>query len=185
MYIKEIPCTIFGDDIVTILSYICSFNQIIPKIDYESDFLNDSLSGCHSGVHRSRRQRHTARPVRRHQSDRRGSNATIGDAFFQRAEVNGGTGQFPAFLGIDTTGQANQEQAFNTFAPANCLPYDNMGSTHTTAIQLSNVPLVSYDNTLYRQFLLAVDQRRRRRTSLWTRSRYWYRTPAVTRPTPW
>jgi hypothetical protein len=161
------------------------FDQSIPKIDHKTDFLNNARSGCGSGVHQSRRQRHTAHPVRRHQSDRRGSNATIGDAFFQRAEVDGGTGQFPAFLGIDTTGRANQEQAFDTFAPANCLPCDNMASTHTTAIQLNNVPLVSCNNTLYRQFLVAVDQRPRRRTSFWTRSRDWYQTPAVTRPTPW
>ena len=66
-----------------------------------------------------------------------------------------GTGVIDSFLRVQASGSQNSEDGYNT---SNGTPFDDKGGSFTRALDLSEVPIVNIGGTLYRQFLLDINQ---------------------------
>ena len=89
-----------------------------------------------------------------------GATGTINGAWFYEAHAAAtGSGSIMSFVRIDNNGNAPEiEQGYNT--DGRPLQYNEMSSaTFTHSLLLSNVPVVTLNGTLYREFLLDINQR--------------------------
>jgi hypothetical protein len=90
----------------------------------------------------------------------RGSSGFINDAYFRQADPQPtGSGHIRSFLRIQgAAAQGEVQQGYNT--DARPLQFDeNKSPQFTRSVSLANVPLVNIGGTLYREFLLDINQK--------------------------
>jgi hypothetical protein len=87
-----------------------------------------------------------------------GSSGSIGGALYTQGPVGSGTGVFPAFVRLSGNGQGVGDivNGYNTTVGN---VFDNTNdATHNHEITLSQIPQVSFNNVLYYQFFLDINE---------------------------
>jgi hypothetical protein len=120
-----------------------------------------------SGSHQPRSERLTSRPRLEVLEDRlvpssttldlttRGASGSVGGVLFSQGDT--GTGSLSPFLALRSHGHASVEQGYNT--DARPLQFDEeRDRSETHSLKILDVPVVSHNGVVYREFVLDIDQ---------------------------